>query len=117
RFPTAPPLPGPSGRRRVSAQSGGNFMDYRRQVTMRRDGDDFVVATHTDGLIIFRNKDADALRKLCRSLRWEIISDTTAPADRSTSSLVPSRARRRGARRSGTEYRLVRGLLTLRASH
>ena len=65
-------------------------MDYRRQVTMRPDGDDFVVATHTDGLIIFRNKDADALRKLCRSLRWEIISDTTAPADKSASTLVPA---------------------------
>jgi hypothetical protein len=65
-------------------------MDYRRQVTMRRDGDDFVVATHTDGLIIFRNKDADALRKLCGSLRWEIIRDTTAPADKNASSLVPA---------------------------
>ena len=64
-------------------------MDYRRQVTMRPDGDDFVVATHTDGLIIFRNKDADALRKLCRSLRWEIIRDATEPTDKSTS-LVPS---------------------------
>jgi hypothetical protein len=52
-------------------------MDYRRQVTMRRDGDDFVVATHTDGLIIFRNKDAAALRKLCRSLRWEVVRDMT----------------------------------------
>lgn len=65
-------------------------MDYRRQVTLRRDGDDFVVATHTDGLIIFRNKDADALRKLCGSLRWEIIHDATAPADKSTSPLVPA---------------------------
>jgi hypothetical protein len=52
-------------------------MDYRRQVTMRRDGDDFVVATHTDGLIIFRNKDAAALHKLCRSLRWEVVRDMT----------------------------------------
>jgi hypothetical protein len=65
-------------------------MDYRRQVTMRRDGDDFVVATHTDGLIIFRNKDAAALRKLCRSLRWEIVRDTTASDDKSAWSLVPA---------------------------
>jgi hypothetical protein len=65
-------------------------MDYRRQVTMRRDGDDFVVATHTDGLIIFRNEDADALRKLCRSLRWQILSDTTASADKNACSLVPA---------------------------
>jgi hypothetical protein len=65
-------------------------MDYRRQVTIRRDGEDFVVATHTDGLIIFRNRDAAALRKLCRSLRWEIIRDTTAHEDKSASSLVPA---------------------------
>jgi hypothetical protein len=64
-------------------------MDYRRQVVLRRDGDDFVVATHTDGLIIFRNQDPDALRKLCRSLRWEIISDTTA-SDKSAWPLVPT---------------------------
>jgi hypothetical protein len=56
-------------------------MDYRRQVTMRRDGDDSVVATYADGLIIFRNKDAAALRKLCRSLRWEIVRDATASDD------------------------------------
>jgi hypothetical protein len=65
-------------------------MDYRRQVTMRRDGDDFVVATHTDGLIIFRNEDAAALRKLCRSLRWEIVRDTSACDDESACSLVPA---------------------------
>ncbi len=65
-------------------------MDYRRQVTMRRDGEDFVIATHTDGLIIFRNNDPDALRKLCRSLRWEIIRDTTAPENKGASTLVPA---------------------------
>jgi hypothetical protein len=51
------------------AWAGAVAMDYRRQVTMRRDGDDSVVATYADGLIIFRNKDAAALRKLCRSPR------------------------------------------------
>jgi hypothetical protein len=65
-------------------------MEYRRQVTMRRDGDDFVIAFESDGFIIFRNKDADALRKLCRSLRWEIVSDTTASEDEFSSSLVPA---------------------------
>jgi hypothetical protein len=64
-------------------------MDYRRQVTMRRDGDDFVVAFKPDGFIIYRNKDADALRKLCRSLRWEIVSDTTSSAEEDAWSLVP----------------------------
>jgi hypothetical protein len=64
-------------------------MEYRRQVAMRRDGDDFVVAFEPDGFIIFRNSDADALRKVCRSLRWEIVSDTTLSADELVSSLVP----------------------------
>jgi hypothetical protein len=65
-------------------------MEYRRQVAMRRDGDDFVIAFEPDGFIIFRNKDADALRKVCRSLRWEIVSDTTLSGDELASSLVPA---------------------------
>jgi hypothetical protein len=64
-------------------------MEYRRQVVMRCDGDDFVVAFEPDGFIIFRNRDADALRKLCRSLRWEIVSDTTSSEDELACSLVP----------------------------
>jgi hypothetical protein len=31
-----------------------------------------------------------ALRKLCRSLRWEIVRDTTASDDESAWSLVPA---------------------------
>ena len=65
-------------------------MEYRRQVAMRRDGDDFVVALKPDDVIVFRSRNADALRKVCRSLRWEIIRDATEPTDRSVSSLVPS---------------------------
>ena len=65
-------------------------MEYRRQVAMQRDGDDFVIAFEPDGFIIFRNKDADALRKLCRSLRWEIVSDATSSADELAWSLVPA---------------------------
>jgi len=65
-------------------------MEYRRQVAMRRDDDDFVVAFEPDGFIIFRNKDADALRKLCGSLRWEIVNDTTSSADEAACSLVPA---------------------------
>jgi hypothetical protein len=71
------------------AWAGAVAMDYRRQVTMRRDGDDSVVATYADGLIIFRNKDAAALRKLCRSLRWEIVRDTTASDDGRTGAPGP----------------------------
>jgi len=65
-------------------------MEYRRQVAMRRDGDDFVVAFEPDGFIIYRNSDADALRKVCRLLRWEIVSDTTLSADELAWSLVPA---------------------------
>jgi hypothetical protein len=56
-------------------------MEYRRQVAMRRDGDDFVIAFQPDDIVVFRNKDADALRKVCRSIRWQIVSDTTGEAD------------------------------------
>ena len=57
-------------------------MQYRRQVAMRRDGDDFVIALQPDGIVIFRNSDAAALRKVCQSLRWEIVGDPL-PADNS----------------------------------
>ncbi|MGA8651238.1 MAG: hypothetical protein ACLP19_27870 [Xanthobacteraceae bacterium] len=56
-------------------------MQYRRQVAMRRDGDDFVIAFQPDDVVVFRDRDANALRKVCRSLRWEIVSDTTLSAD------------------------------------
>jgi hypothetical protein len=48
----------------------------RRQVAIRRDGDDFVAAFLPEDFIIFRHHDAAALRKVCRSLRWEILRDT-----------------------------------------
>ena len=48
----------------------------RRLVSLRRDETDYVVAFQPDDVIVFRNPDAHALRKLCRQLRWEIISDT-----------------------------------------
>jgi len=58
---------------------------------MRRDGDDFVIAFQPDDIIVFRNSDADALRKVCRSLRWEIASDTAAAATDVTSSVAPAK--------------------------
>jgi hypothetical protein len=48
----------------------------KRLVSLRRDQADYVVAFQPD-VIAFRNPDANALRKLCRQLRWEIISDTS----------------------------------------
>jgi hypothetical protein len=55
-------------------------MEYKRQVAMRRDGDDFVVAVLPEDQVVFRTTDAHALRKVCRVLRWQIVSDTTGGA-------------------------------------
>ena len=65
-------------------------MEYRRQVAMRRDGDDFVVALKPDEVIVFRSRNADALRKVCRSLRWEVVSETTVSADDLARSWAPA---------------------------
>jgi hypothetical protein len=48
----------------------------RRQVSIRRDGNDFVVGFLPEDFIIFRHHDVAALRKVCRALRWEILRDT-----------------------------------------
>ena len=48
----------------------------RRLVSLRRDDADFVVAFQPEDVIVFRNSDACALRKICGQLRWKIISDT-----------------------------------------
>lgn len=48
----------------------------RRQVSIRRDGDDFVVAFLPEDFVIFRHHDVGALRRVCRGLRWEILRDT-----------------------------------------
>jgi hypothetical protein len=48
----------------------------RRLVSLRRDEMDFVVAFQPEDVIVFRNPDANALRKICRQLRWTIVSDT-----------------------------------------
>ena len=52
-------------------------MEYRRQVALRCDGEDFVVALQPEDEIVFRTKDARALRHVCRLLRWQIAIDTT----------------------------------------
>ena len=48
----------------------------RRQVSIRRDDADFVVAFEPDGVVVFRHKESGALRKVCKSLRWQIVRDT-----------------------------------------
>ena len=56
-------------------------MEYRRQVAMRCDGEDFVIAIQPGDEIVFRTKDDRALRNLCRRLRWQIAIDTTLSID------------------------------------
>ena len=53
-----------------------NALPIRRQVSISRDGEDFVVAFQPDNIIALRNSEASALRKMCHTLRWEIVSDT-----------------------------------------
>jgi hypothetical protein len=42
---------------------------------------DCVVTYPLDDVMVFRNPDTNALRKLCRQLRWEIIRDTSLPIE------------------------------------
>jgi hypothetical protein len=60
------------------AEKTNNYVYQRpkRAVAIRRDRDDFVVSLMPNDLVIFRNESADALRKLCKGLRWAIVSDT-----------------------------------------
>jgi hypothetical protein len=62
----------------MSAAEANNYVFQRpkRAVAIRRDGDDFVVSLMPNDLVIFRNESADALRKLCKGLRWAVVSDT-----------------------------------------
>jgi len=57
---------------------GRTLRNDRRRVSIKRDGDDFVASLQPHNEIIFRHYNASELRKLCRSLRIEIISDTVA---------------------------------------
>ena len=56
-------------------------MGPRKKVSIRRDDKDFVVAFQPENFVVFRNGRASALRKLCTSLRWEIVSDTAPEAN------------------------------------
>jgi hypothetical protein len=53
----------------------------KRLVSLRRDDADFVVAFQPEDVIVFRNPDAGALRKICSQLRWKIIRDTAYTLD------------------------------------
>jgi hypothetical protein len=51
-----------------------------RRVSVRRDEEDFVIAFQPEDYVIFRNQDANTLRRVCRFLQWEIVTDTASPA-------------------------------------
>ena len=47
----------------------------RRRVLIRSENEDFVVAFQPEDFVIYRSPDLDALRKVCRSLGWEILNE------------------------------------------
>jgi hypothetical protein len=57
------------------------YRPLRRQVAIRRDGEDFVIAFQPEGIVVFRHAEATALRKACVLLRWEVIAGTVAEAN------------------------------------
>jgi hypothetical protein len=72
---------GQQGGGRVLAQTGVIDRPLKRQVAIRRDGDDFVISFQPEDLIVFRHAEARALRKACVFLRWEVVSDTVPQAN------------------------------------
>ena len=54
----------------------------KRCVTLRRDGEDFIVVLEPEDIVAFRNADANALRKICAFLGWKIVSDMSDPLER-----------------------------------
>jgi hypothetical protein len=50
-----------------------------RQVSVQRDGTDFVVAFQPEGHVIFRHHDLKALRQVCSKLRWEVLEEKSFP--------------------------------------
>ena len=46
-----------------------------RRVSIRLDGEDFVIAYQPEDFVVFRGKDLEAMRKVCRFFEWNVISD------------------------------------------
>jgi hypothetical protein len=49
----------------------------RRLVTLQRDGAEFVVSFYPEDMVVFRQTQPNALRKMCTFLRWKIIADNS----------------------------------------
>ena len=54
---------------------------FSRKVSIRRDREDFVISYQPEDVVVFRNGDPQALRKLCLQLRWDIVSDVMPEPD------------------------------------
>ena len=54
---------------------------FRRQVSINRDGEEFVVTFVPQNIDAARHSEAAELRKMCHFLRWEIVSDASAVPD------------------------------------
>jgi hypothetical protein len=57
----------------------------RRKVTIRREAEDYVIVMQPEDVVVFRNPNANALRKACNFLRWEVVSDSVPEAHNPTS--------------------------------
>ena len=53
------------------------FGRHRGECPFRRDGEDFVIVSLAEDLVVYRNDDASGLRKLCNLLRWKIAVDSS----------------------------------------
>ena len=47
----------------------------RRKVSIKRDGQDFLIVLEPEKIVAFRNEGLQELRKACHWLRYEIIND------------------------------------------
>jgi hypothetical protein len=56
-------------------------LSFRRQVSISRDGEDFVVTFLPQNIGAMRFGEAAELRKICHYLRWEVVSDTVPEPD------------------------------------
>jgi hypothetical protein len=56
----------------------------RRRVSIKSDGDDFVVSFQPENIVVFRHNEVNALRRICRSLHWEIIWEIVDDTARDT---------------------------------
>jgi hypothetical protein len=54
---------------------------FRRQVSISRDGEEFLVTLLPLNIGAMRHSEAADLRKMCHFLRWEIVSETVPEPD------------------------------------